>query len=107
VTSPDVLEAAKPWMQQCGRCDADMPMGCSCPPGDPRVLISRMAQEIEQTRAHLADAHRLIRDLADEDPCWFDHHGGCQAHSYLSLEPGEKCPQQEAKDLLRQAGDVV
>ncbi len=42
----------------------------------------------------------LIRDLTDRDGCWFDHHGGCQAHGYLSLEPGEKCPQQEAKELL-------
>ncbi len=42
----------------------------------------------------------LIRDLTDRDDCWFDHHGGCQAHGYLSLEPGEKCPQQEAKELL-------
>lgn len=45
-------------------------------------------------------ALRLIRDLIDPDGCWFDHHGGCQAHGYLSLEPGEKCPQQEAKELL-------
>ncbi len=45
-------------------------------------------------------ALRLIRDLGDADDCWFDHHGGCQAHGYLSLEPGEKCPQQEAKELL-------
>ncbi len=32
------------------------------------------------------------------------HHGGCQAHGYLSLEPGEKCPQQDAKELLKAAG---
>ncbi len=43
---------------------------------------------------------RLIRDLVDADPCWFDHHGGCQAHGYLSLEPGEKCPHAEAKEIL-------
>lgn len=43
----------------------------------------------------------LLRSLVNEDdPCWFDHHGGCQAHGYLSLEPGEKCPQAEAKELL-------
>lgn len=46
----------------------------------------------------------LLRSLVDEDSCWFDHHGGCQAHGYLSLEPGEKCPQQEAKDLLAAQG---
>jgi hypothetical protein len=49
-------------------------------------------------------ALRLIADLVDSDDCWFDHHGGCQAHGYLSLEPGEKCPQQEAKELLAAEG---
>lgn len=43
---------------------------------------------------------RLIRDLLDSDDCWYDHHGGCQAHGYLSLEPGEQCPHAEAKDVL-------
>lgn len=42
----------------------------------------------------------LLRSLVDEDDCWFDHHGGCQAHGYLSLKPGEQCPQSEAKELL-------
>ena len=50
---------------------------------------------------------RLIADLVDADDCWFDHHGGCQAHGYLSLEPGEKCPQQEAKELLSTEGIEV
>ncbi len=49
-------------------------------------------------------ALRLIRDLTDSDDCWFDHHGGCQAHGYLSLKPGEKCPQQEAKEILEEQG---
>ncbi|MGI5247600.1 hypothetical protein [Dactylosporangium sp. CA-139066] len=47
---------------------------------------------------------RLIRDLLDSDDCWFDHHGGCQAHGYLSLEPGEQCPHAEAKALLDAEG---
>lgn len=42
----------------------------------------------------------LIESLTDPDDCSFDHHGGCQAHGYLSLEPGEKCPQAEAKELI-------
>ena len=43
---------------------------------------------------------QLLDDLLDEDDCSFDHHGGCQAHGYLSLEPGELCPQEEAKRIL-------
>lgn len=50
------------------------------------------------TRAEKAEA--LLRDLVDPDDCWFDHNGGCQAHGYLSLEPGELCPHAEAKSLL-------
>lgn len=41
----------------------------------------------------------LLEAIVDDEPCWFDHHGNCQAHGY-SLEPGEVCPQQQLKDLL-------
>lgn len=47
----------------------------------------------------------LLRSLVNEgDPCWYDHHGGCQAHGYLSLELGEKCPHAEAKEILAAHG---
>jgi hypothetical protein len=36
-----------------------------------------------------------------DDECWFDHHGGCQAHGYLALKPGELCPQVELKQLIK------
>jgi hypothetical protein len=42
----------------------------------------------------------LLSALVDESPCEFDHHGGCQAHGYISLQPGEECPQAELKRLL-------
>lgn len=45
----------------------------------------------------------LLRSLVDKDDCWFDHHGGCQAHGFLSLEPGQLCPHEEAKQLLARA----
>lgn len=45
----------------------------------------------------------LLRDMVDEDPCWFDHGGGCQAHGYISLQPGELCPHAEAKQLLEES----
>ncbi len=48
----------------------------------------------------VAQLLRLVRDLVDDEPCQFDHHGGCQAHGFLSLEPGELCPHAEAKALL-------
>ena len=63
-------------------------------------LIHRMVDEICDLRAGRVVLLRLVRDLLDSDDCWFDHHGGCQAHGYLSLEPGEQCPHAEAKALL-------
>lgn len=44
----------------------------------------------------------LLASLIDDEECWFDHHGGCQAHGYLSLAPGEKCPQMELRDIVGQ-----
>ncbi|UOQ60361.1 hypothetical protein MUN76_15230 [Leucobacter rhizosphaerae] len=45
---------------------------------------------------------QMVADLVDPDDCWFDHHGGCQAHGYLSLKPGELCPHEEAKQWLKE-----
>ena len=45
----------------------------------------------------------LLNALVDSDDCWFDHHGGCQAHGYLSLEQGDECPQHELKRRLSAA----
>lgn len=56
---------------------------------------ARMAAE-----ESLASAVDLVRALTDREDCSFDHHGGCQAHGYLDLQPGELCPQFEAKALL-------
>jgi hypothetical protein len=51
-------------------------------------------------RDKLLVSRTLLKSLVDDDPCWFDHHGGCQGHGYLSLEHGELCPQAELKALL-------
>ena len=56
----------------------------------------------EQRDAVLA----LLAALVDRDDCWFDHHGGCQAHGFLSLQPGELCPHAEAKVLLQEVGSA-
>ena len=45
----------------------------------------------------------LAQSLCDTEPCWFDHHGGCQAHGYLSLQPGEICPQEELRRAIDEA----
>lgn len=63
-------------------------------------------ETLEAAAPHLmADAAALIRELTDPEDCSFDHHGGCQAHGYLSLKPGETCPQADAKAWSAGAGE--
>ena len=68
-----------------------------------RIAAFEMTQA-ERDRASLLDvldsALNLMRDLTDPDDCTFDHHGCCQAHGYLDLAPGDKCPQREAKEMI-------
>lgn len=51
----------------------------------------------------------LYRDLAEQlyqpGPCSFDHHGGCQEHLWLSLGPGEECPDGRAQRLFAKKED--
>ena len=70
------------WIRQCSQC------------GDFDTVNLR-----EQVAA--APLLKLLEELVDPDDCWFDHHGGCQAHGFISLEPGETCPHQDAKELIR------
>lgn len=45
----------------------------------------------------------LLESLVDDEECRFDHHGGCQEHGYLSLDPGETCPQADLKAIIKDA----
>lgn len=69
-------------------------------PNEPTALSQSLLDRVAELEAELDVAVLLVEALVDEDDCWFDHHGGCQAHGFLSLEPGEKCPHAEAKELL-------
>jgi hypothetical protein len=68
------------------------------------AFIAHARTDVPQLRATVIQLRDLVRGLIDPDPCWFDHHGGCQAHGYLSLAPGEKCPHQQAKEVLAELG---
>ena len=67
---------------------------------EPLIAERAAADERERWRT-------LLADHVDPDPCWFDHHGGCQAHGYLSLQPGEKCPSAQAKELLAETEAAI
>lgn len=61
-----------------------------------------MSAEVEATGADLLTLLQLLECFVHEnDPCCFDHHGGCQSHGFLSLEPGERCPHAEAVDVIK------
>lgn len=50
--------------------------------------------------AAFTESLELLAAIVDPEPCWFDHHVGCQAHGYLEPEPGFICPHARAKNLL-------
>lgn len=44
----------------------------------------------------------LIDQMRDPDPCWYDHHGYCQAHGWMYTEP--RCPHARAAELFDDRG---
>jgi hypothetical protein len=54
----------------------------------------------DEGRMMILVPRELLESLVSEDECSYDHHGGCQEHGYLSLAPGEMCPQAELKQIL-------
>jgi hypothetical protein len=54
-------------------------------------------ERVAELEAALAETRGLLADLTDPDPCWFDHHGYCQAHGWMATEPA--CPHARAKAL--------
>jgi hypothetical protein len=55
--------------------------------------------DVEQTKVLTERLAELVRDFLDPAPCVLDHHGYCQAHSWLS--PG-RCPHARAREVLAQ-----
>ncbi|MBE4761765.1 hypothetical protein [Streptomyces caniscabiei] len=55
-------------------------------------------QERDQARAEKSSLLELVDDLRDPDPCWYDHHGYCQAHGWTATDP--RCPDARAAELF-------
>lgn len=63
----DVLTDAEPFMAQCGPCDYGMvEMGCACPKGDFRPVMSRLVHELDAARQTIARAV-AARELLQAD----------------------------------------
>lgn len=63
-------EITAEWLNVCGPHDYGVTgsVGCFCPDGDPRPVISRLVAELEQARAALARVEALCADPAKEVP---------------------------------------
>jgi hypothetical protein len=64
--------------------------------------IPPLMRELLAARAENAILLDLIRDLAHDDACEYDHHGYCQSH-FLHERP---CPHERAQAILQQREDT-
>lgn len=55
------------------------------------------SKDVPYLLERLALVESLVCDFVDPDPCFFDHHGYCQAHGWFDTDPG--CPHGRAKAL--------
>lgn len=62
--------------------------------------LNFVGDHAERVTAQRDQLMTLVCALIDPDDCWFDHNPSCQAHDYLNVKAGEKCPQARAKELL-------
>jgi len=63
------------------------------------ALMERRVQTEERDEAdtRVIELEKLVEELRDDDPCYYDHHGYCQAHS---LDPAP-CPHERAAKLAK------
>ncbi|MFE1767242.1 hypothetical protein ACFW81_23865 [Streptomyces angustmyceticus] len=61
-------------------------------------VYNEMHKRAASAEGELGQMRELVRDLADPDPCYFDHHGYCQAHGWFETEP--TCPHARVKAML-------
>lgn len=57
----------------------------------------RIATALEAQAAEIARLKDIVEALTDDDPCYYDHHGYCQAHGWMAVSPA--CPHARARAL--------
>ena len=65
------------------------------------VAQDALAEQLEARKEdtdEILQLRILLKDLVDDDPCTFDHHGYCQAHGWMSTD--SLCPHARAKYYL-------
>lgn len=76
------------WLNQCGSCDAGLPMNCTCPAGDPRTVIAQLIREVErvQRKEHLVDVpYRHLKEIRQ----WLESPNGSISAGRVTFEAVE------------------
>lgn len=55
MSADDIIKRAERFLNQCGSCDAGLPMGCTCPRDDYRPVMLELVREVERLRASYAE----------------------------------------------------
>ena len=87
-----------PCVLEVGPMDADeegICVGCGMPW---EGAVRQQERPTPRSRAEAEAMVAIIRDMMEgEEPCYYDHHGYCQAHGWLDASP---CPFKRAAALL-------
>ena len=62
------------------------------------ATITALQSQLAARDAEVVRLRGLVEDLYDEDDCYHDHHGYCQAHGWMATEPA--CPHKRARATL-------
>ena len=63
----DLAGEVEPWLRQCGSCDAALPMGCTCPPGDYRNILLKVWRAYEASREAMAEEIAVALESREDD----------------------------------------
>ncbi|WP_329376157.1 hypothetical protein [Streptomyces sp. NBC_01483] len=62
------------------------------------TFVSRAREDVPFLLDRVAELEALVQGMTDPDPCYFDHHGYCQAHGWAATSPA--CPHGRAQALF-------
>lgn len=62
------------------------------------AFTANAREDVKLLLDRVAELEKLVKQLADPEACWFDHHGHCQAHGWPHAEPS--CPDGRANKMF-------
>lgn len=109
--TPQARPGELPWWLKDAKCSCDIGPNTTGPEEDCPIhgraywdwieYGERMQARATAAEAQVAELLALLAEFVhDNDDCWFDHHGDCQAHGWHGLQRREDCGHARAKRLL-------